>query len=186
MDLGLIQDAVLIGAYDRAHLMGLSTVYTDVLQQPHRIYDVNHIWLALDANGWLTDAAQAAQYQPVWDILGWVNNAGNFSFLENRDALCAFVLDFDLDYFTTPGPTGIGQLVWQPEQVRLAFGKTFNHGRVPAGFRPVDFLQLLTTYSYAITIARESPYCGGYRPSAQILEMLDSMLFKGQLTTRYW
>jgi hypothetical protein len=132
------------------------------------------------------DAAQPAVLKPVWDILGWRNDAGGFSVVKERGDLRRFVLDFDLDYFTTDGPTGIGYLVWPPEQVFAAFNQNLS----PDDFadpiaRPIDFLQLLTAYCHFITIARESPYCGGYRASSQILEMLDNMIFKGQLTANH-
>jgi hypothetical protein len=183
MDLGLIQDAVLIGARLRSDLTGLATTYTDVAGVEHKIYDVCHIWCALQGNGWLVDAAQHANLKPVWDIMGWQNNAGKFSFIKERAGLRHFVLDFDLDYFTTDGPTGIGHLVWPPEQVHAAFRQNLppDHFAEPLP-RPIDFLQFLTTYSRFITIARESPYCGGYRASAQIMETLDSLIFNGQLT----
>ena len=185
MDLGLIHDAVLFGARDRANLAGVATTYTDVAKQQHLIYDVTHIWGALDANGCLVDAAQAGQLKPIWDILGWENNAGKFSFTKERGELRSFLLDFDLDYFTTDGPTGIGHLVWPREQVMAAFAKPFSYNDVVGFTRAIDFLQMLTTYSHAITIARESPFCGGYRSSAEILETLDDMLFMGQLTAHH-
>lgn len=179
MDLGLIRDAILIGGADTALANNLDNSYTDVANQAHHIYNVGHVWDGLGDHGWLMDAIRTAQLQPIWDILGWGQVGGQYRFLDDRDDMLPFVLDFDLDCFTLYG--AVGHVPWPSYKFTEMMTMTFDHGHVAADFRPGDFLQRLSGYAEFLTIARESPFCGGYRGSQQNLEQLDSLLFKGRL-----
>jgi hypothetical protein len=187
MDVGLIQDALLIGGVSMDNIVGANT-YQDVNHVDHHIRSVPHIWEGLDANGRLVDGAQAAALQPIRDMIGWGLHNGHAGFLTERDDVPPFVLDFDLDCFTTLG--AIGHIPWPDYRYNELVTRTFDHGVVPESYKPVDFFQRLSSFAEFITIARETPYCGGYRGSEQILQWLDLLLFRGRLclvtSTRRW
>lgn len=154
-------------------------MYQDIANIDHHIYHVAHIWEGLNQNGWLVDGAQDGQLQPIWDMLGWGGQGGHYNFVNNGADHPPFVLDFDLDCFTTHG--AIGHIPWPRYKLTELVTRTYTHGAVPANFRPVEFLQRLSTLASFITIVRESDFCGGYRGSQRILQWLDLLLFGGRL-----
>jgi hypothetical protein len=179
MDVGLIANALLIGGVSTGNLINLDTIYQDIDHVDHHIYSVAHVWDGLDQNGWLVDGIQAAQLQPIWDMLGWNHHGGHAGFIDDREHVPRFVLDFDLDCFTTHG--AIGHVPWPEYRLNELVTRTFDHGAVAATFKPLEFIQRLAAFAEFITIARESPYCGGYRGSQQVLQWLDLVLFGGRL-----
>lgn len=95
---------------------------------------------------------------------------GNRGFAENYKA--DYVLDFDLDCFTTECQSKI--FAW-PES---RFASLYNNEEV--GY----FMYRLISNARFITICREPSYCGGIGESNKILGYLDKYFFKDCLVTR--
>lgn len=174
MELGVVGDAVLVGCEDAGNLGRFDSTYVDHTGISHRIWHLDHLWDALENKGSLTDQCRRSELSPLWDALGW-NPQGYFA----TEAV-NLVLDFDLDCFA--GRFAGCTLPWPPDIFANSFARRSVelNGRISAQ----EFLLALRDQSPFVTIARESPFCGGTAHSQQILETLDQILWGGELFAR--
>ncbi len=165
MELGLIKDSIVIGAENPHNIISQQNSHISEDQIEHKLYNITHLGYELGCRGALGDHFKAEQYQAIRDIMQYHN--------ERFDSnTYPFVLDFDLDCFTTQCRDRT--FAW-PE---LIFVEDYvdNH-------QVYNFIQDLIERASFITICREPGCCGGIGESNKILSYLDRYFFKGALGT---
>lgn len=169
MELGLINHIVNIGCDENANIKGRKGhSYRDRLGREHSGYVLDHLRYELDSHGGCLGDKAIMGNEPIRHIFGY-NPYEPFRPLAD-DA--NFVLDFDLDCFTT---VCMGKRFAWPEDIfRREYGNNTN-----AGF----LMNQLINKAKFITICREPIYCGGIGESNRILEYLDRYFFRGNLGT---
>lgn len=166
MELGLINNVVNIGNTENTNINSLSNhSYKTFEGIVHKAYCIPHLSDAMAHQSILTDRCRMdPKYQDVQKIFGLTDhvyyNPVNF------------VLDFDLDCFTTFCQN---RTYGWPERI---FVKEYIDNRDA-------YMMLLTLIekSKFITICREPDYCGGIGESNRILSLLDKHLFNGCMQT---
>lgn len=160
MELDLIKNAILIGAgkgEDR-HICEMNGRYTSEDNVMHELYSISHLEHSLDGKRCLGDSPdKGADYQNVMNIM---------------ESHQPFVLDFDLDCFTTI--TLEKTSAWTEKIFRE---KYYENNTV------ISFMNSLLERASLITICREPNYCGGIGESYKILNYLDRYFFDGALET---
>lgn len=173
MDLNLVKDVVNIGAEHHSNLEGLQTEIADQAGTKHNVWRIPHLWDAMRGHGDLVDRARSGELKGLWDALYWQPT----SLGVHHDG--RFILDFDLDCFSMQGPHE-RRLAWPSDIMVNLFRSKEAHDKPSAE----DVLRQIMEQSDFVTIARESPYCGGVAESDQILATLDEVLFGGRLLAR--
>lgn len=173
MELGLIGDAILIGCPDPINFTEFSNSYKDHLGMEHIIYNVGTIWGGLAYQGWLTDTAQKQKFAPVWDLIGLVDNT--CMELDSTKKKTKFVVDFDLDCFTT-----------KLEEFTIPypleyFYKLFESPSQYCHIKPSDVVIDLIKEAEFVTVARESDYCGSIQNNNIIFENVNEVIFRNSL-----
>ena len=167
MELDLIKDAILIGQKRNHHIKDMDGCYKSEDGIEHKLYSILHLTQSLDGRGCLGDSQIVEPYfQNVRDIIQYHNNK-----FDNVGVI-PFVLDFDLDCFTTEcqGKT----YAWPEDIFRNEFVQSHN----------VEyFMSCLFDRATFITICREPDCCGGIGESNKILNYLDRYFFEGVLNT---
>ena len=167
MELNMIQNSILIGAEQINNIQELENLYTSEDEIEHQLYTIPHLEYSLGRRGCLGDSMiKEPYYQSVREILQY----DNYSF--NSGNVYPFILDFDLDCFTTECCSK--RYAW-PE--RIFKEKYVNNATV------YSFVKNLIRRSSIITICREPDCCGGIGESNKILSYLDCYLFDGVLKT---
>lgn len=174
MEIGVVGDALLVGCEDASNLQGFLSIHTDHRGDTHRIWHIHNLWDALEYQGALTDVVRKSEFQDLWTALGW-EPRGWFNSNETN-----LVLDFDLDCFA--GEFAGCTLPWPHDVLINSFQRQSR--QLNNGMSAQRFLRTLCDRSPFVTIARESPYCGGTAHSQQILETLDQILWDGDLFSR--
>lgn len=179
MELGLIQNVVLVGARVSHNLDAMTTPldhghYKDASGGTHFVANVPHLWYGIGHQGWLVDTARRSRLEPIWKILGW-----NLHCFDAESAPAPLLLDFCLDCFTYDGPPDRPTRPWAPQD----FFEPFE--RRERGTTAQELLRMIAVSSPFIGICRESPYCGGFAGSDTVLSYLDHMLFEGKLRPTY-
>ncbi len=141
--------------------------FTDIYGNIHKIYPMHKFWDALlNSHGWLVDNARSDTFKPIWDILGWYSEPGRGFRFKEEPLENPLILDFDLDCFTIHyGQITLG---WPP----VIFENLFKKYNYDIYMTPLGFLQKIIQKSEFITIAFESPFCGGLWESAKIYQNL--------------
>lgn len=171
-DLNLVGDVVNIGAVHHDNLPNFETSICDELGEDHRVWRVSHLWDSLGPRGALGDHVRRAELEGLWGALCW--NARSQTV--HQDA--RVILDFDLDCFSMVGPAGT--IAWPADAMSNLFGRP-----IPPTFRTgAQVLEQFFAASSMVTIARESPFCGGTEESQAILHTLDEIVFQGRLLSR--
>lgn len=175
-DLGLISDVVLIGSESSGNIPGNGILF-DKFGNEHKINKVLHIWNGLEYQGWLSDIHRSEEFRPLWNILGWGNHQGRFSF---NSALCPapLVLDIDLDCFTLEYE-GITEPI--PEHIFYNLMKRRPRHDLLAIWNTEQFLTQIIKHCEFITICMESNHCGGIRNAIRILQLLDDRIFDNNI-----
>lgn len=170
MDLDLIKDAVVIGVEEDNNIHDLNLRYQDS-KEPHYLYKMSHLDCALGVRGELEDS-QTDRYKNHLRRLFNRNVPDGEMPIESP-----FILDFDLDCFTT---TCCGKRVGWPERVFVE--------RYVDNLSARCLMNELIANAQLITICREPEYCGGFGESNKILSFLDSYFFGGSLNTQplFW
>ncbi len=167
MELDLIKDAIVIGQVDNSNIDKLGNKYTSEDEVEHELYCIPHLEHSLGGRGCLGDSIiKEPYYENVRNIMQY--NQGYFFHEEIRP----FVLDFDLDCFTTV--TREKTHAW-PEVV---FKNEYVDNRTVR-----YFMQKLLKRSSFITVCREPGSCGGIGEANKILHYLDKYFFDGNLNT---
>lgn len=170
MELDLIKDAIVIGA-EQDHNIGAlgGKPYISENGIEHELYSISHLSNSLDSRGCLGDSLlKEPYYQRVRNIMQY-NTDDNRRFETN---IYPFVLDFDLDCFSTECRNKT--MSW-PEQI---FEQEYGQGT-----RAFDFIYNLIERASFITVCRESGCCGGIGEANKILGYLDRYFFDRALST---
>lgn len=168
MELGLINDVVNVGNEENTNIDGLvNNIYTTLDGKTHKAYCIDHLSESCKPCGLLTDRNNSdPKYSEVQKIFGY-NPDGIWSYNP-----CNYVLDFDLDCFTTMCHNR--RYAW-PERI---FKDEYANESSSA-----YLMAILVRNANLITICREPDYCGGIGESNKILEYLDKYMFEGHLGT---
>lgn len=170
MELGIINNAVVIGQKENTNIDDLKNKFDSSDGKKHELYSIPHIDDSLSEQSCLGDAFIVKPYfQNVRNILGYNKQS---CYESSKEVTNQFVLDFDLDCFTTECE---GKVYAWPESIFR--NKYFLDDEVSS------FMSRLIKRSTFITICREPKCCGGLGESNKILGYLDRYFFKGRLNT---
>lgn len=169
-ELNLIHNIVNIGNIENSNIMDFANhIYKSSSGTEHKAYVIGHIFDELNTHGGsLGDMALYQENKDLHEIFGY-NLIGGEGF---SDDFQEFVLDFDLDCFTTNCQDKV--YAW-PESI---FVKEYNNET--SGY----FMYRLIQRAKFITICREPSYCGGIGESNKILSYLDKYFFRGCIGTK--
>lgn len=165
MELDLIGNAVLIGQEENTNIQDLHGRYVTEDKIEHELFSIPHLKNSLDSRGCLGDhIIKEPYYQNVRDILQFHNRQFD------KGNIRPFVLDFDLDCFTTEcrGKT----YAWPEDIFRMEYNENYDVQR---------FMETLLARASFITICREPGCCGGLGEASKILSYLDRYFFYGTL-----
>lgn len=172
-EMNLVGDAVLIGATVDGNLTDPPTPYVDLAGRSHVVRQLPFLWDALTPRGDLVDLA-VPSLRPLWNSIGWGNHNHVWGFTPPGGSVPMTVVDFDLDCFTAEV---MGETIPLPDDIFFPRWETTDHRTSGLYQSPKQFLRELCARSLPfITIARESPYCGGIRNSQIILEQVGAIL----------
>ena len=169
-ELNPIHNIVNIGNIENSNIMNFTNhIYKSSGGTEHKAYVIGHIFDELNTHGGsLGDMALYQENKDLHKIFGYNLIRGEgFS-----DDFQEFVLDFDLDCFTTNSQDKV--YAW-PESI---FAKEYNNET--SGY----FMYRLIQRAKFITICREPSYCGGIGESNKILSYLDKYFFRGCIGTK--
>ena len=171
MELGLIKDVVCIGSKENHNISNWEKhTYKATNGDLHKGYCIGHLKHEIGNRGSLGDSMTSyhPDYLSIRNVFGYKDKR----FYDNVSK--PFVLDFDLDCFTTEcrdityaWPERIFQDEYSPNNEYEVFA----------------FLKELFTKASFITICREPKCCGGIGESNKILSYLDKYFFDGVLKT---
>lgn len=167
MELGLINNVVNIGNDENDNIDSLkNNTYTTVEGIGHQAYCIPHLMDAMAFQGILTDRCRKEpKFRTVQEIFGL---GDNYDYQPRN-----FVLDFDLDCFTTLCQ---GQRYGWPKSIFVReYIENYDANRI---------LSILVNKSKFITICREPDFCGGIGESNRILSYLDRYFFEGCIGTK--
>lgn len=173
MELDLINHAVVIGQKENSNIKDMNFEFKSSNGILHEMFDIPHLNYSLDCRGCLGDSViKYPYYEKVRNIFEY-NKPPYDSFPKfSKEVTYPFVLDFDLDCFTTDCEGK--QYAW-PEMIFKE--KYYDNENVHY------FMYNLINRSSLITICREPQCCGGLGESNKILRYLDYYFFEGQLHT---
>lgn len=174
MELGLINNAIVIGQGENTNILNMDYIFEDSNRGQHELYDIPHINHSIGSRGCLGDNVIAEPYyENVRNIFEYNQPPyGRYYDKWSKEVTKPFVLDFDLDCFTTVCEDK--RFAW-PE----AIFKTNYYDNDDVQY----FMQRLINRSSIITICREPKCCGGLGESNKILWYLDNYFFDGCLNT---
>lgn len=169
MELGLIDDIINIGCEENTNINDWKNHrYRDRLGREHTGYVLTHLGDELNTHGGRLGDKAIKSNDNIRRIFGYDPYQPFGSISEDAN----FVLDFDLDCFTT---FCMGKRFAWPEAIfRKEYGNGTNAGH---------FIYKLISKAKFITICREPSYCGGIGESNKILGYLDRYFFRGCLGT---
>ncbi|MBR5167063.1 MAG: hypothetical protein IKW86_03215 [Salinivirgaceae bacterium] len=169
MEFDLINNAVCIGNECNDNILKWENhIYKAQDDIEHKGYCINHLEDELGSQGIIGDSTiKHSYYKDVRGILGYISATGSLS------PETPYVLDFDLDCFTTECrdyPYAWPERIFWEEYVNPCKNAYF-------------FVQKLISNASIITICREPECCGGIGESNKILGYLDRYFFDGALRT---
>ena len=167
MELNLINHAVVIGAENPHNIRDLSNQYKSSDGKLHELYDIDHIDLSIGNRGCLGDSMTEWPYKNIRNIFEYHQYEHDYVFSSKVNN--PFVLDFDLDCFTT-----------ECENYTYAWPETIFYEKYAIS-NVINFMKKLIDRSTFITICREPSCCGGIGESNKILSYLDRYFFEGKL-----
>ena len=169
MELGLINNVVCIGNEENHNInnWGNST-YRTATNVEHLGFCINHLKWEIGSRGSLGDVMTDCHpdYLQIRNIFGY--NNGTFT-----PSPHPFILDFDLDCFTTECKDNT--FAWPEKIFWEEYGMYYPQCS--------SFMQQLISRASIITICREPKCCGGIGESNKILCYLDRYFFDGALGT---
>jgi len=140
-----------------------------------KIYNLSEVWNAMSILDYNTIG-----FEELREDIGWVfiESEGRFEFQPKNN----FILDFDLDCFTTTlsdGITEIPETKAFPEDILIQrFMEKLEHCSF---YNSVSFVKELIEKSKMTTMCFENTYCGGIRESMKIFNTVDYLFFDGQI-----
>ena len=178
---GIINDFLLIGSEYSDNIKNVNGVFRDTDNNLHKVFTIDHLWNEIIEEEEKTCA-------PLIDSP--INYFFKSSYVSNLLKLkpnSPYVLDFDLDCFTVNagGPTArplrkekSGHIIKFPGKVlKNLFTRPWGRDGISAQ----AVLKEIVSQASLITIARESPWCGGFQNSGKILSLLDRLFFNNAL-----
>ena len=172
MELGLINNAIVIGQELNANISRLHNKYQteDLIQ--HNLYSIPHLNSSLNNRGCLGDTCITdTSFTEIRNIFQYNNKPENRDRFDSND-IYPFVLDFDLDCFTS-----------ECRDTTMAWAEKVFKEEYYDNFKTSNFMQQLISRCQFITICKESKCCGGLGESNKILSYLDKYIFDGSLGT---
>lgn len=173
MELGLINHAVVIGQTENSNMRDMNNMYESSDRKRHDLFDIFHLDYSIGNRGCLGDSMiKEPYYKDVRNIFEY-NQPLNVNYDKfSNEVTSPFVLDFDLDCFTTECENNV--YAW-PEVI---FWEKYCKNQIV-----FQFMRHLIERSSFITICREPTCCGGLGESNKILEYLDHYFFDSSLDT---
>lgn len=173
MELDLINHAVVIGQQENINIQSMNNRFESSNGKIHELFDISHLNWSIGSRGCLGDnVIKEDYYLNVRDIFEYnqppYDNNDRFS----NEITKPFVLDFDLDCFTT-----------ECEDKTFAWPEAIFRDKYYENVEVRFFMQKLIERSSIITICREPCCCGGLGESNKILWYLDNYFFEGCLNT---
>lgn len=173
MELDLINDAVVIGQTENSNMSDMNNHFDSSDGTRHELFDIPHIDYSIGCRGCLGDSIlKEPYYETIRNIFEYnqllPRNYEQFSNEVNNP----FVLDFDLDCFTT-----------ECEGKAYAWPEVIFWEKYCKNEKTFHFMRQLIDRSSFITICREPKCCGGIGESNKILGYLDNYFFNGCLGT---
>lgn len=173
MELGLINHAVVIGQNENHNIHDMKNMFESSDGKLHELFDISHLDWSIGSRGCLGDnVIKEAYYKNVRNIFEYNQSPYGRYDKFSEEVTMPFVLDFDLDCFTTECE---GKTHAWPEDIFKK--KYFDNEDVQY------FMHRLIERSTIITICREPACCGGLGESNKILRYLDCYFFDGCLNT---
>ena len=173
MELGLISHAVVIGQYENHNIRDMKNMFESSNGIHHKLFDISHLDWSIGSRGCLGDnVIKEGYYENVRNIFEYNQPPYGRYDKFSREVTVPFVLDFDLDCFTTECDNKT--YAW-PEDI---FKKKYVYNEDVQ-----YFMHRLINRSTIITICREPACCGGLGESNKILGYLDCYFFDGCLDT---
>lgn len=170
MELGLINNAVVIGQSENDNIITMpNNTYISEDNIEHKLFAIPHLKYSISNRGCIGDSCIK---DPKDNIIRSIFQYNTDKYREFEDEIYPFILDFDLDCFTTDCNDKV--YAW-PEKIFANEFDTYNG----CGY----FLWDLINRSQFITICREPECCGGIGESNKILGYLDKYIFNGSLGT---
>lgn len=102
MELGLINNSVVIGQQDNSNIRALNNCFVSTDGKVHELYSINHLNTSLGCRGCLGDNVIKEPYYTAVRNMFEYNQPpyGRYNKF-SKEATTPFILDFDLDCFTT-------------------------------------------------------------------------------------
>lgn len=173
MELGLINHAVVIGQEENTNIHDMNNMFESSDGILHELFDISHLDWSIGSRGCLGDnVIKEGYYENVRNIFEYNQPPYGRYDKFSREVTVPFVLDFDLDCFTTECDNKT--YAW-PEDI---FKKKYVYNEDVK-----YFMNRLINRSTIITICREPACCGGLGESNKILGYLDCYFFDGCLDT---
>lgn len=173
MELGLINHAVVIGQEENTNIHDMNNMFESSDGKLHELFDISHLDWSIGSRGCLGDnVIKEGYYENVRNIFEYNQPPYGRYDKFSREVTVPFVLDFDLDCFTTECDNKT--YAW-PEDI---FKKKYVYNEDVQ-----YFMHRLINRSTIITICREPTCCGGLGESNKILGYLDHYFFDGCLDT---
>ena len=173
MELGLINHAVVIGQNENHNICNMNNMFESSDGIHHELFDISHLDWSIESRGCLGDnVIKEDYYENVRNIFEYNQPPYGRYDKFSKEVTMPFVLDFDLDCFTTECEDKT--YAW-PEDI---FKKKYVYNE-----EVLYFMHRLIKRSTIITICREPVCCGGIGESNKILGYLDRYFFNGCLGT---
>lgn len=171
MELGLIKHYIGFGHHP-IHASNIEEGYEHYKtldKEVHHLYSNGHLDNVLGDRGVIGDDSYRfiQKHNDLLDDLQY--HYGHF----DRDAVYPFILDIDLDCFST-----------ECSDNTIAWPEAIFRERYQDNCKVSSFIRTLIARSSLITISREPGCCGGIGESNRILELLDYYWFDGVLGTQ--
>lgn len=173
MELDLIHHAVVIGQKENSNIQDLNNHFNSSDKKEHELYAIPHLYNSIGSRGCLGDIIiKQPYYSDLRDIFEY--NQPPYGRYDKfaKEVTKPFVLDFDLDCFTT-----------ECEDYTFAWPETLFRKMYYDNVDVRFFMQKLIERSSIITMCREPSCCGGLGESNKILWYLDNYFFDGCLKT---
>ena len=161
VSLNLVRDVVIIGSEANNNVEN----YQNADDSEHKLFSISHLPSSVGNRGCLGDSyISEPYYSQVRDTMQFHHGAFD------NDLVYPFVLDFDLDCFSTEI---LGKQKAWPEEI---FYQEYVKNDIV-----YSFMKQLIYRSSLITISREPECCGGYKESFKILSYLNKYFFESCL-----
>ncbi len=174
MELDLINHAVVIGQHENSNMKSMDYIYKSTDGKVHELFDISHLNWSIGDRGCLGDnIIKDPSYKKIRNIFEYNQDQQNSTYQKFSNKVTKpFVLDFDLDCFTT-----------ECEDRMFAWPETIFREKYYDNIDVRFFMEQLIKRSSIITICREPKCCGGIGESNKILWYLDNYFFDGCLNT---